>query len=195
MFVLACLPVLVACAVGTERRFPLVAGAATRSAILRADIDEHRNGPPPVEFEVDCSALPYAKGEEREFCYEWGSWAVVELDRGILVACGCGEFGGFVAWYARGGGLLQTLITGDVPKTLIADSEALVCVTGLTHLNSSTGAVHGFRLVGERWQALGATALPKDVASVAIEADGSLRLDLHDSGGAFRYRTGTLEGL
>lgn len=148
-----------------------------------------------MSFEVDCRALPYAKGEERDFCYEWGSWTVLTHDRGILVACACGEFGGFVLWYTRSGELLQTLIAGDVPQTLMSDGDALICVTGISHLGISEGAIRAFRLVDDRWQLVGLTPLAKEVDRTDIEPDGSLVLKLMWDAGTFRYRAGSLEQL
>jgi hypothetical protein len=164
---------VVACASdpsSVTRVFPLVAGADPRSGIQRVDIDDHKQAPPALSFEVDCRALPYAKGEERDFCYRNGSWAVARHERGIIVACSCGEFGGFVLWYSKRGELLQTLLGGE-------------------------GAVHAFRLVDERWRPVGSTALAKQVDRICVEADGSLVLELMWDGGTFRYRAGALEQL
>jgi hypothetical protein len=195
---LACSLAVVACASdpsSVTRVFPLVAGADPRSGIQRVDIDDHKQAPPALSFEVDCRALPYAKGEERDFCYRNGSWAVARHERGIIVACSCGEFGGFVLWYSKRGELLQTLLGGDVPQALICDCEGLLCVTGLSHLSLSEGAVHAFRLVDERWRPVGSTALAKQVDRICVEADGSLVLELMWDGGTFRYRAGALEQL
>lgn len=195
---LACSLALVACASNpspSARVFPLVAGAATRSGIQIVDIYNRKQAPPALSFEVDCTALPYAKGQERDFCYQHGRWAVSSHERGILVACACGEFGGFVLWYSKNGDLLQTLIGGDVPQTLLCDGEALLCVTGLSHLTTSEGAIHAFRLVRDRWQPVGSTALAKQADRIGVEADGSIVLELMFDGGTFRYRAGALEPL
>ncbi|MBL9076650.1 MAG: hypothetical protein JNL08_04050 [Planctomycetes bacterium] len=159
------------------------------------DIDQRKSAPPSLSFEVDCKALPYAKGEERDFCYRWGHWGVIHHERGIIVACACGEFGGFVLWYSKGGDLLQTLIAGDVPQALLADGDALLCVTGISHLSISEGAIHSFRLVDDRWQPVGSTTLAKEVESLDMEADGSLVLKLMWDGSRFRCRAGALEQL
>jgi len=188
--------VAVACAVGppaSTRSVPLIPGGDRDSALVRADLSGNSGGPPPVDFEVDCSALPYAKGEERAFCYMSGRWAVLRHERGILVACGCGEFGGFVSWYGHDGTLRQTLVDGDVPKTLIADRGSLVCVTGLSHLGNSKADVRTFRLDGDRWHAVATTPLARDVDRIDVLADGSLRFELAFEGGAWRYRAGVVE--
>lgn len=192
----ACSLLLVACScASTTRAFPLVAGVAPRSAITRVDIDVRKHVPPALSFEVDCTALPYEKGRERDFCYEFGSWAVVQHERGIVVACSCGEFGGFVSWYGKDGHLLQTLLAGDVPQTLLCDGDALLCVTGLSHLNISKGAICAFRRVDDRWQQAGSTALPRQVDRMHVDPDGSVVLQLMWDGGTFRYRAGALEQL
>ena len=194
----ACSLTLIACAANPNpatRVFPLVAGVDTRSAIQRVDIDGHMQAPPALSFEVDCRALPYAKGEERDFCYQNGSWAVSRHERGIIVACSCGEFGGFVLWYSKKGDLLQTLIGGDVPQALFCDGEALLCVTGLSHLSLSEGAIHAFRLVDDRWRPVGSKALAKQADRISIEADGSLVFELMWDGGTVRYRAGAMEQL
>lgn len=162
---------------------------------VRVDIDRHQSGPPSLDFEVDCSALPYAEDEERDFCYKWGRWAVLRHERGIIVACSCGEFGGFVLWYDKGGTLLQTLLAGDIPQTLIADQDALLCVTGITHLSISEGAIQAFRLFDDRWQAVSATPLAKQAETIEIEEDGSLLIRLVFDAGALRYRAGIVEQL
>lgn len=194
----ACSLALSACASKPNpatRLFPLVAGVDTRSRMQRMDIDGHEQAPPALSFDVDCRALSYAKGEERDFCYQNGSWAVSRHARGIIVACSCGEFGGFVLWYSKRGDLLQTLIGGDVPQALFYDSEALLCVTGLSHLTLSKGAVHGFKLVDDRWRPVGSTALAMQADRITVEADGSLVFELIEDGGTFRYRAGFLEQL
>ena len=183
------------CPPETGRLFPLLPWCETRSDLVRVDIDSHRSAPPPPEFEVDCSALPCAKGEERDFCYKWGSWCVLRHEQGIIVACSCGEFGGFVLWYKRDGTLLQTLIAGDQPQTLIADDGALLCVTGITHLSISKGGIQSFRLVDGCWHVVASRPLPKDIDSISIEPDGSRVFELSFDGGVYRYRAGCLQPL
>lgn len=175
------------------REFPLLAGGGTKTALVRVDIDNRKPAPPPLKFEVDCTSLPYAKGEERDFCYTQGAWGVLRHERGIIVACSCGEFGGFVLWYGKDGSLLQKLIAGDVPQTLIADEHALLCVTGISHLSLSRGAIQAFRLVEDRWQAVATTPLAKETDSIETEPDGSLTFKLKWDGGVFRYRAGVLQ--
>lgn len=177
------------------REFPLVAGGSTTAAVRRVDVNERVWGPPDLAFEVECIGLDYAKGEERDFCYRWGSWFVLPLEHGMLVACNIGEFGGFVLWYSKRGELLQTLIASECPQTLISDGEALVCVTGLSHLTMSHGTLEAFRLVGSRWQWVGSTKLAREAACVAIEPDGGLLVELGSEAGLFRYRAGDLERL
>ena len=192
----ACCLLLAAChSTSSNRVFPLVGGVAPGPVVVRVDIDDRNPAPPALSFDVDCTALPYAKGEERDFCYKHGCWAVTKHDRGTIVACSCGEFGGFVLWYGKGGSLLQTLVAGDVPETLISDGEALLCVTGISHLSLSEGTIRAFRLVNDRWESAGSTSLAKQVDCIDIEADGSLILKLMWDGGTFRYRAGALEQL
>ncbi|MFY9344807.1 MAG: hypothetical protein WAT39_20105 [Planctomycetota bacterium] len=193
--------------------FPLLAGGATTSDLVRVDIDERTSAPPSLEFEVDCTALPYAKGEERSFCYENGAWAVLRHECGIVVACSCGEFGGFVLWYSTNGALIQTLVAGDVPQTLIADKDSLLCVTGLTHLVISMGCIRTFRRSDDRWQEVSSMPLAKQADSIGIEPDGGIlfRFDPDGglgvepdgsavwnrvpNGGVHRYRAGVVEVL
>src|SRR5262249_13563849 len=145
--------------------------------------------------EVDCTALPYAKGEERDFCYQWGHWGVCTHEGGVLVACNCGEFGGFVLWYNKHGDLLQTLIAGDIPQILISDGDGFLCVTGISHVGISKGAMEAFRLVDDRWEPVGSTKLAREAERVEIEPDGSLVIQLTRAAGTFRYRAGVLEQL
>ncbi len=192
----ACHLFLVACSsTASDRVYPLVVGVTADSALTRVDIDERNSGPPPLGFEVDCKALPYANGEERDFCYKHGSWAVAHHERGIVVACSCGEFGGFVSWYGKDGAFRQTLVAGEVPRTLVSDDEALLCITGISHLSISEGSIRAFRLVGDVWQPVGPNALARQADSVRIEPDGSVVLELLWDGGTFRYRAGVLEQL
>ena len=184
-----------ACRGVPSRTFPLVEGAGCAAAVQRVDIDWHVSGPPPVTFDVDCTSLPYAKGSEREFCYSNGYWAIVNLPTGLIVACNCGEFGGFVLWYSRAGELQQTLLAGDIPKSFLCDGESLVCITGISHLDISEGAVHGFRLQGDRWQHVATSRLPSEADRVQLEPDGGLLLGLHRDEGAYRYRAGHLEAV
>ena len=117
---------------------------------------------------------------------------MLEHERGVLVACSCGEFGGFVLSYGKDGNLLQTLVAGDNPRTLIADQSTLLLVTGITHLGISKAELRTFRLVDDRWQPVAATPLPKDVESILLEPDGSILLRLMFDAGVCRYRAGRL---
>lgn len=188
--------VLAACAVPPtikSREYPLVAGASASGTVRRVDVDERRAGPPPVSFDVDCTALPYAKGEEHAFCYKNGHWAVMEREDGTLVGCSCGEFGGFVLWYGKGGELLQTLASGHGAQSLVCDGEALFCITGLTHLTESKGRWHSFKKTGDRWTRVDSYTLIAQVERLDLEPDGGLLLELKFGNGTFRYRAGELE--
>lgn len=194
LLAMACFGACRAVPSGPSRAFPLVEGASCDAEVQRVDIDEHVHGPPPVAFEVDCTSLPYAKGREKEFCSEVGSWGIVNLPTGLIVGCDCGEFGGFVLWYSKAGELLQTLPVGDIPpQSFLCDGEALLCITGLSHLSMSKGFLYGFVLRGNRWQHVATTPLPEQVDRVQLEADGGLLLDLKWEGGRYRYRVGRLE--
>ena len=168
------------------------ADGGTHRSMLRADVDSKWKGKSGVPFDVDCSPLPYAKGAERDFCYGEGSWATLRLEAGTLVACSCGEFGGFMQWYAPSGALLQTLIAGANPQVLFTDGKTLLCVTGISHLDISEGAVHSFHRKAGRWSTGDSADLPSEAKDVVLEDDGVLLLSTR-SGAKLRYRGGVLE--
>lgn len=180
--------------VTAPHRIPLFAGEESAGPLRRADIDIHETGPPSVPFLVDCTALPYAKGEEQRFCYEWGSWMTLQLDGGILIACNVGEFGGFVHWYDNEGNLVQTLVV-DNPIIFLCDDQVLLCVTGLSHLSMSSGSIRAFRRASSGWVSLGVVELPREPRRMEVEDDGSLLFHLYRDGETLRYRSGRLSPM
>lgn len=175
--------------------FSLVQGVEPGPGIQRVDIDNRMVGPQSLTFEVDCSAIRHSEGRQRDLCYFHGGWAVLRHERGILVACGCGEFGGFVLWYGEEGNLRQTVLRIAEPLTLICSGGAFLCVAGLSHGVSSSGSIHAFRLVDDWWEPVSSTTLAAEPERVGVDPDGSLVLKLKKEAGIFRYRAGTLEPI
>ncbi len=126
--------------------------------------------------------------------WQFGAWAILPMDGGRLIACACGEFGGFAQWHDPRDRLLQVLVA-DTVQTLIGDDRVLLCITGITHLQISEGAIHAFRREGERWVPLGRTELPSQADRIEVAADGSLVLQLHREGVTMRYAEGQLSWL
>lgn len=149
---------------------------SSQGDIARVDIDQAKKGAPDVGFEVDCGSLRNIDGSAREFCYANGSWGHLDLGCGFVVACNCGEYGGFLQWYDDSGRLLQTMLSIVSPKCIIMHKGVLICVSGLTHMTASSCDVYSWQLGGSRWERVFERAYDSEPREIRMSAESGLCL-------------------